>query len=69
MEKYTLEAKDNTNGERTYLGTIWMEKGRIVKEAYSGLKAPLVLQIEEGRPVLRSPFKPGVEGIVTQFAA
>jgi len=66
---YTLEARNLLTGEKTYLGAIMMENGKVIQENFSGLEAPLALDFEKGVPVLKSPFKPGVEGIVTKFAA
>ena len=65
-KKFVIEVKDNLNGENTYLGTVVISDGKIIKEDYSRISASVCMNVEDGRPRLHS-FKPGLTGLVTEI--
>ena len=65
-KKFVIEVKDNLNGENTYLGTVVISDGKIIKEDYSRISATIYMNMEKGMPRLHS-FKPGLTGFVTEI--
>ncbi len=63
---FVIEVKNNLSGEKTYLGTVSIANGKLIDEHYSGLSAPVSMNIEDGRPKIH-PFKPGLTGLITEI--